>query len=61
MWFIRAWKIGQLEMLAAKTEKPAESMDPVRDQPPEGTILDASGSGGPTSNVLKRMCMWKRV
>ena len=61
IWFLRAWKIGQLELLATQTEKPSESIDPVGDQPLEGAIWNASGAGRPASNVLKRMCMWRRV
>ena len=61
MWLLRAWKIGQLELLVTETEKPSESIDPVRDQPSEGTIQGASEVGSPTSNVLKRMCLWRRV
>lgn len=64
MWFLRAWKIGQLELLAVRTEKPpdsADSSDPVGDQALEAVAWSASGAARAKSNVLKRMCMWKRV
>lgn len=61
MWFLRAWKIGQLELLVTETEKPSERIDPVRDQPLEGINRGASEAGRPPSNVLKRMCLWRRV
>lgn len=55
MWFLRAWKIGQLEEMAAQTHKAAESLDPVTEQP--------LGLSHPESksNFLRRMCMWRRV
>lgn len=61
MWFLRAWKVGQLELLAIQKEKPPASIDPVGDQALDRVMWSASGAVRPTSNVLKRMCMWKRV
>ena len=61
MWFLRAWKIGQLELLATQTEKASESRNPERDQALAGAIWSASRAGRPKSNMVKRMCMWRRV
>ena len=57
MFFLRAWKIGQLEELAAELEK----------TPGEVNVLStesAGGSGRPLparSSIVKRLVAWRRV
>lgn len=57
MFLLRAWKIGQLEQLAAELEK----------APGEENVLvieSAAGSGRPLparSSIVKRLVAWRRV
>ncbi|KAL8712268.1 MAG: hypothetical protein Q9220_003419 [cf. Caloplaca sp. 1 TL-2023] len=57
MWFLRAWKIGQIESDAALEEKPAKEVDT--------TVIDithaSSHSKFSKSDVLRRLCARKRV
>lgn len=61
MWFLRAWKIGELEQIAAETRKPVETLDAVTDQPPDLPPLDTTSRSESKSNFMTRMCMWRRV
>ncbi|KAF4307281.1 mfs transporter [Botryosphaeria dothidea] len=54
MWLLRAWKIGEMERLAAEKNGSETSADPVSEQPDEG-------ARAPKSNFLKRMVKLKRV
>ncbi|KAI4115037.1 MAG: hypothetical protein LQ345_004293 [Seirophora villosa] len=56
MWLLRAWKIGQMESVAAEEEKfPAQIGAVVADG------HHPTRSKGSKSNVIKRLCAWKRV
>lgn len=61
MWFLRAWKIGELEQLAGKKRKPPESLDPVVDEALELENGEAANLQRYKSNVLKRLYMWRIV
>ncbi|KAI9710989.1 MAG: hypothetical protein M1820_002427 [Bogoriella megaspora] len=58
-WLLRTWKIGEMEMIAAKKGEQVDSVDAVADSPTAGDGL-APGPI-PTSNFVKRMFMWKKV
>ena len=59
MWFLRAWKIGELEQLAAEQGQSVQAIDAVEshafEKPPSQVSRPAK------SSVLKRLFMWKRV
>ena len=59
MWFLRAWKIGEIGKIAAAQEKPLENIDALASQLPEG--LDCQRSDSAKSNLVSRLVMWKRV
>lgn len=58
MWFLRAWKIGEIERVAAaKGPSPAEVS--VVDIEPVDNISQAVGQ--PSSSVSRRLFAWKKV
>ncbi|MCJ1243788.1 hypothetical protein MMC30_000985 [Trapelia coarctata] len=59
MLFLRAWKVGELEELAAEEGKTVANIDPLEPQS-EGENT-AHGSIKAKSSVLKRLLQWKRV
>ena len=61
MWFLRAWKIGQLEALAAEKKESLSKIDSVRvDQSQIKRIISAS-SRKQRSSFIGRMMKWKKV
>jgi len=60
LWFLRAWKIGEVEALAAQEKKNAESIDAAHAHLSENG-MQPSISRIPKFNLLKRMCMLRRV
>lgn len=61
MWFLRAWKIGELEQIAAEKGKRTEDLDPVADQPLDVRTEGPVSLPNKKSNVLMRLCTWRRV
>ena len=59
MWFLRAWKIGELEQLAVVKGAAMENIDPT--QPQDGDAGLVGGSGRPKSTIIKRLVLWNRV
>ena len=60
MWFLRVWKIGQMEQIAAEQEKRPEdvnaaSAEPIGDQ---AIVLAAKRQ---SSGILKRLFIMKKV
>ena len=59
MWFLRAWKIGELEELAAEQGQSLQGIDAIQShalvKPPSRASRLAK------SSILKRLFMWKRV
>ncbi|KAL9600113.1 MAG: hypothetical protein Q9219_003369 [cf. Caloplaca sp. 3 TL-2023] len=57
MWFLRAWKIGQIEGMAVAAGKSPAEIDALAVEP--------SGQSASTralrSNIFRRLCSWKRV
>lgn len=62
LWLVRAWKIGELEEVAAKAQVDERQVDPVT----EGIIGDQA-DGAPVSGEVRktsfarRLFMWRRV
>ena len=56
MWLLRAWKIGQLQEIAACENKSPESIGALQEVEP-GEILDP----GTKSTLIARMFAWKKV
>ncbi|MCJ1382172.1 hypothetical protein MMC17_005284 [Xylographa soralifera] len=59
MWFLRGWKIGQLEQLTTEKGEGLETTDPIQMEPEDN--LPPSRSQYKESNILRRMISWKRV
>ncbi|KAL1637617.1 hypothetical protein SLS58_009290 [Diplodia intermedia] len=59
MWLLRAWKIGEMEQLAAEKSESEGGVNPVS-EPAVGTETHGIGRAA-KSNLLKRMVMLKRV
>jgi len=60
MWFLRAWKIGQIEQTAAENEKRPEDIDPTATEPVDtqavSSVLRVS-----RSNIFRRLLRWEKV
>ena len=57
MWFLRVWKIGQMERIATEQEKRPESTDAASAEA-AAVYLTAKRS---ESSVSKRLLAWKKV
>ena len=60
MWFLRSWKIGQIQQIAAEQGKRPEDIDAASAEP----VGERAGSSVPKrsiSNVLRRLFITKRV
>lgn len=61
LWFLRAWKVGQLEELAAVAEKRMENTDPAIEPLSEGARRSRSLRGSVRTSFVKRMFRWQKV
>jgi len=59
MWFLRAWKVGEPEELAAEEGKTMANIDPLEPQPESESTAHRSMKA--KSSVPKRLLQWKRV
>ena len=59
MWFLRAWKIGELQQLAAQKEMSVESINPTQSVDAHAGLPD--GSRLAKSSIIKRLMVWERV
>jgi len=57
LWFLKAWKVGQLERIAAKESEATSQVDPVE----AANIPEPQGIPDPRSSYLKRMLRWRKV
>ena len=60
MWFLRAWKIGQIEQIAAEQEKRPEDIDAASAEPVNARAISLAAKNC-QSGVLKRLFIWKKV
>ena len=60
MWFLRAWKIGQIEQIAAQQEKRPEDVDALSSEPLDDRAISLAGKRY-RSGVLRRFFIWKKV
>ncbi|KAL9637780.1 MAG: hypothetical protein Q9204_001754, partial [Flavoplaca sp. TL-2023a] len=58
MWFLRAWKIAEIERVAAVEEKSPAEVDVVAAAPDDNT---SQALGKPNSSVLRRLFAWRKV
>jgi len=58
MWFLRAWKVGELEELAAEEGKSMSNIDPLEQHHEEGMVHRPFKA---KSSLLKRLVKWKRA
>jgi hypothetical protein len=61
LWFLKAWKIGEMERLAALEEKPTDSIDPVTSNGESHVLRDEEARVKPRSSFVKRMLIWRKV
>lgn len=61
MWALRAWKIGQMEQIAAEQGKAVEEVDVVSIEPSTAALSAASRSKLAEVSVIRRLFQWKRV
>lgn len=60
MWFLRSWKIGQIEQIAAEQEKRPEDIDAASAEPVNDRSISFAAKKN-KSGVLKRLFIWKKV
>ena len=60
MWFLRSWKIGQIQQIAAEQGKRPEDIDAASAES-VGERADSFVPKRPKSNVLSRLFIPKRV
>ncbi|KAI4263692.1 MAG: hypothetical protein L6R42_001175 [Xanthoria sp. 1 TBL-2021] len=58
MWFLRAWKIGEIERVAAAKWKSPAEVSVVDIEP---AVIISQAVGQPSSSVLRRLFAWKKV
>lgn len=61
MWLLRAWKIGELQAIAAAQEKRPEEIDAVATDQREIERMTSAVPYQPRSPLVKRLLMWKKV
>ena len=61
MWLLRAWKIGEIEEIAAVEEKPPGDIDALHAEPTQLRRTASRKSGFKRSSILKRLFVWKKV
>ena len=61
MWFLRAWKIGEIERIAASQGKSPAEVNATSSEPGDATLVATSGSRTAKSSIVKRLFAWKRV
>ena len=60
MWFLRAWKIGQLEETATGLEKRPGDLNTAMSQPTGPQDLSLASKNSPSS-IIRRLMTWKKV
>lgn len=60
MWFLRAWKIGQIEQIAVEQEKRPEDIDAVSAEPLDDRAISLAAKRY-KSGVLRCFFIWKKV
>jgi hypothetical protein len=61
MWFLRAWKIGEIEQIAAEQGKAPEEVNAIPSELQGQTPAPASMRRTVKSSIVKRLFAWKRV
>ena len=60
MWFLRVWKIGQIEQIAAEQEKKPNDIDAASAEQVDDRAVSFAAKK-PKSSVLKRLFIRKKV
>lgn len=55
LWFLKVWKLGEIERVAALEHKPLDQVDPANT-----SAVDVSATR-PKSSVVKRLLRWQKV
>lgn len=61
LWFLKAWKIGEIERLAELEGKPPNAIRPTTSGEDVGISRDEEARVKPKTSFLKRMIIWRRV
>jgi hypothetical protein len=61
LWFLKAWKIGEMERLAELTGKIPDSIGPMTSNGAVNVLRDEEAGMKPRSNFIKRMLIWRKV
>lgn len=61
MWFLRAWKIGEIEQIAAEQGKAPEEVNATPSEFQGQTPAPEPLRGTVKSSIVKRLLAWKRV
>lgn len=61
MFVLRAWKIGEIEELAAEQGKAPEQIDVVSSEPSRVSLSVASGLKLPQPSLTRLIIQWERV
>lgn len=61
MWVLRAWKIVEIEQIAAEQGKVPEEVDVVSVEPATAALSASSRSKLVEVSVVRRLFQWKRV
>lgn len=61
MWILRAWKIGQIEQIAAEQGKAPEEVAVVPIEPLTAALSATSRSKLAEVSVIRRLYQWKKV
>jgi MFS family permease len=59
MWYVRAWKVAELEIVAAAAGKPLNEIDPT--QSASITIAARTSDHPKPTSIVKRLITWKKV
>ncbi len=60
MWFLRSWKLGQIERIAAEQNKRPEDIDAASVAQVDDQVVSFVAKKY-ESGILKRLFLWKKV
>lgn len=60
MWFLRFWKIGQIEQIAAEQKRMPEEIDAASAELVDGRTISFATQIY-ESGIIKRLFVWKKV
>jgi hypothetical protein len=61
LWFLKDWKIGEMERLAQLEEKSSHNIDLMTSNGAVDISRDEEARVKPRSSFIKRMLIWRKV